>query len=267
MGNENIIHYNVWCIEQNKFTVAYGTQESPPTACTDSSSHTSRDIDETKTIVVGIMDPLIPKVLITEEEIPEGMEPTGGHIRTKGFVIEVEPGEGSPPKSTTEFVTHLDINSSVLSFTVFPAEENLGDCMDIDAAKDTVVGVLVAPITDEDTVLPVNSTVIQYAEKGYFICLPGSPDHDRLGYITDIDSVNSTITVQFPPSTSHAAMTPVMLTRNLYENCYIHNTYPIHVGQDKIGGSYVIAGTTMHFTYMNHSNVAKKMYVVVEFLY
>ena len=271
--SDNVVKYNVWCIEEAKYTIAYGTQTAPPTACAVPESqvaHTSRDIDDTKTKIALIMDPDISKVLITEEQVPEGYTSTGGNIRTKGIVIDIDPAEDGSPDPipvVTEHIVDLKVHASVLSYIIYSNDTNLKDCMDIVAARHTPIGYLTSSITDSTTVLPVNSTVIENAVIGYFITLSSSPNQDELGYITEIDSENSTITVEFPPSISYPAFTPVLITRHLYENCYFHNTYPIHVGQDKIGGSFVPKLTTMHFIYTNHSTEAKKIYVIVEFLY
>jgi len=261
--SDRIVKYNVWCLEQLQYTVAYGTESSPPTACTDPASHTSRAIDDTKTIVCTIMDPDKQQVIIAEENPPDGAPPTGGTIRVIGLTMDMDSG----PDVVTEHITSLDIDVSVLSYIVYSNDDNVGDCMDIVAAKETPIGVLTATATTSDTVLSVNSTVLQYAVKGYFITLASSPDKDKLGYITDIDTINSTITVQNPPDTEYSAGTSVLITRHLFENCYFHNTYPIHIGQDKIGGSYVPADTTMHFLYTNKTAQAKKLWVTVEFLY
>lgn len=270
----DLIKYNVWCIEQDKYTIAYGTEDAPPTACTDPAAHTSRAIDASETKKVVTLDPEVQKMLIVEETTPDGYSPTGGHIRTKGVLINIEPGlEGSPDPQVitpviTEHIESLDINTSVLSYIVYCNDDNLGDTMDIVASKDTTIGVITASVDTETTVLQVSPTVIQYAVKGYFISLTNGVTKDDLGYITDIDPVYSTITVQFPPSNSYAAMTTaVKITRGLFEGCYFHNTYPIHTGHDKIGGSFVPAETTMHFIYTNNTAVAKKLWVTVELLY
>ena len=123
--------------------------------------------------------------------------------------------------------------------------------------------------TKQNTTLNVSSTVISYIKVGFNVNLTDGINSDNIGDVIEINSDTSTIIVNGAPQHNYNDTSPTYVQMSIL---YMDNVklgppmnYPI--GEAKIGSSYVPAGTIIQSKYINNSNVDKKLFAYIEYLY
>jgi hypothetical protein len=187
---------------------------------------------------------------------------TGGNFKTEAKVLISEPNS----TSTIDVIWSYPI--SVLEAYFVPTPENLDDEIEIIIAPNTTIGVISQPLTTGSTSCIVSPTVLTYLNVGYIMYITNGETIDNLGHAISINKGTSTITFETASINNYNAGAFIQMSIPLVENYIIgphHARYII--GEGKIGGSYVPPNTVARMRYINKSNVSKKFYSYLEYLY
>lgn len=198
---------------------------------------------------------------------------TGGHFRAFGLDLVVPV---SAVGTVTEFDFSWPIPISIMAAEIDVAAEWIGDAFDVIIAPDTVIGTTSQIVAAGAFVIPVSDTVIG--------ALSNDPENEEvglryhIGYLIDVggfdcgqliavDPDAKTITVETAPDSQVGGGSLVKLSVCLAKNCKF--TAPIQkaVGESKIGGSYLPAGTVFRIKYQNNDGAAKTVSITLEGLY
>ena len=249
MSSLTIYQYRVYCIEEATYVTTWGTTE--PTLCPN--NHSDRTINSSLTTIVN----QIGSNTVTAEE------PTYGYFQSKCFEFDI------PAGATGDVTTHdvSWVGNILLWRSIFYIkEENLDDRMDVEAGPQTIVGVNTVTVSPGNTVINVNSTVIDYVlYRGLHIHITDGVNQDYLGETTAIDKINSQITVSNPTVNTFNSGSYIQMTV-----CSVENFVPCIVGAIKFAdkgfkGQSLSAGTIMRLKYTNNNVAAKKIHLRLEY--
>lgn len=247
-----LYQWRLRCTTDTRFE--YIWSETEPTLCPTDGAHT---IDSSKTTIVDkIADNLI--------QIKEESTPTGGNFRAETKTINV------PANTTQSFDYSWDFPIAVYAVYFVTTTDHEGDIIDLEVGPETTIGTITSDVSASTSVIPVSSTVLGYIEIGFEFNLTDGVNNDDLGYVTDIDLVNSTVTTQTATTNSFLAATPTYVQQSVHmvENYEIGPPWEYVIGESKIGGSYVPSGTVVRVTYTNSDvSNAKKIIFKIEYTY
>ena len=206
------------------------------------------------------------KLVRVNEEDDDPNKRTGGHFRAKQYEFSIPTGNGPHI-----FDYSLPFDIGILSMYYFGHSEMAGDYFTIEIARGTILGALTQDSIVGDNIFNVSSTVVANAFVGMKFFLSDGTNEDYLGFITEIDVINGTITTSDTATNAFLAATPTYckISTLVIEDHYIYETaVPVPIGATKIGASFVAANTTISFIYTNTSGLAGKTFRgVLEFLY
>ena len=211
-------------------------------------------------------DPLPDNIVQVVEIQEEGDKKTGGKFQTASVQVVID-----APVGWKEGLVTFPIPIAILSAYYVGHPDFRSDEGEFLIGEDTLTGALTANVAIGDTVIPVSQTVVDNAEVGYFYKLFDGTNTDDLGMCLSIDKAASTITVENAVVSSFSAATPTLVkqTVKLGTNLkFVHEG--VHsVGESKIGGSYLPAGTEIKMRYNNldATRPARKFNVRLEYLY
>lgn len=214
------------------------------------------DITDVATGINYLKGALPTEVSIQEENIK-----TGGHYQSQSFEIDCDQSQGTFKNLDITF----PIPISLLSAEFTDRAEYRGDECECLIAPDTIIGTLTVAASTSDTVLDVAQSVIDNIQIGYW-CTINTFDAGR---VTAIDKVNKQITVETGMDQGYAIGTLVKMTVKMLPHLEF-NGADVHrvLGESKIGGSYVTAGTVIRFRYKrNDADTTKRFSFVFEYLY
>lgn len=202
------------------------------------------------------------KTKIIEEEI--GKE-TGGHFQAQSFEITTI--------STIDWYEKnfsFPMPISLLSATWINKASNDGDEVEFIVAPDTTTGSITAAVAVGATVIDVSQTVIDNAKLGYYLKLDDGTNVDDVGRITNIDTINSKITVETPTVNAFAVATPTYIKQSVKlvpKVMLVGTNAQIELGTSKIGGSSIPANTILRARYNNLSGSAETFSFILQYLY
>jgi len=204
------------------------------------------------------------EVLTEHIKFVEAGDTTQGMYAAQSIIIDISANEST---KIVDFTWPLDI--ALMSGTLGVAEDMVGDGIMIDVGPNTLVGVLVAPMSVGDTSIYVNSTVIENIKKGFYFGLYGGPGNDghELGQVIDMDPGNGILTLGTPADTSANAMTPVAMCAKIIPNLYLHDMSKIEIGKQIPTGQRIPKNVPVRITYSNNNGVDKKISFFIEYLY
>jgi hypothetical protein len=179
----------------------------------------------------------------------------------------------APPNQITTLIKIFDSDINLLSSVVSLTSNLQGDHISWSVAPNATIGALTSPAEIGDTVLNVQQSIIDNIEPLYKVRLALNTDqtttYEDLGVVTEIDEINSTITVTSPCTQSWSAgvtlvqMTIVMID---IEAGFLNTT--LEIGKDKIGTSYIPKGVPMICEYTNnHITDDHTFYTYYSYLY
>lgn len=243
--------WRVKCDTDNTFE--YIWDEDKPTTCPINNGHT---IDNTKTTIV---DQNVPNVLkIQEEDVP-----TGGNYRCTTVPINASAG--------VDVVTTVNhswkIPVSIFSISFVTKDEHEGDKFDIVVAPETIVGLLTDNIAIGVDVIPVDATVMANVCVGYTLIIDNTINVDNLGEIIEIDTVNNTVTTENTTSFAFLTGSVIKTHTRIVKDYTIGPSWEYIIGESKIGGSYISSNRVIQLNYTNKTNVAKNLYIQIEYTY
>lgn len=195
-------------------------------------------------------------VVIKQEEIPSGQQKTNGHykLETKAFDCS--------GNTTTEYKFSYPYPISMVDGYITSNSLMKGDIINIYLHMGKVIGVIGTDYKVNDTVLTVNSTVIDNLDVGFYVSLDGS----EYSHVIAIDKINSTITIENGLSTSFSAGTPVQISIN-YASTELGEPEKHSIGTGTIGSSYIPENSQVTITYENKTGDVKRPVFFLEYLY
>lgn len=187
---------------------------------------------------------------------------TGGNFRTESKILIAD------PYSTAQIDVTWAYPISVLEAYFVPTADNLDDELEILVAPNTIIGVITQSLTAGAASCTVSPTVLENLNIGFRMNITNGVTLDYVGHVLSINKNTSTVVFETALTHSYSAGSYVQMTVPLLENYVIgpHNSRYV-VGEGKIGGSYVPANTIARLRYVNKSNVTKKFYSYIEYLY
>ncbi len=207
--------------------------------------------------------PNIPTVKIQEED-PATL--TSGRFKAIGLKHDVPAGIG---RTVSNFTFPYPV--SLLSMEFAPLAECEGDQISISIEPETTIGAVTEDVSIGDTTFTVSSTALQYARLGDAIHITEGVTTNQVGYVSEVDTENSTITTSIPTTNAFTAAdgVSIQLTTIVLDRVYLHGNGGgvFSLGSSKIGGSYLPANNTIRFSYDNHEGSAKTFYTTLEVLY
>jgi len=238
-----IYNYRAWCIEEGNYVEQWG--DSAPTLCPN--NHADRTLDPNS---ISITERRADNRFTAEEN-------SIGYFETGQIINEIPSGATG---TTYQFDVSWD-SDITLWRTVFSSSSNMiGDEIKVVAAPETTVGIVTSPVAISDTVIHVNNTVTDNVIRGFeCILLNGLDKHTTV--ITNVDSLNNTITIKHPSPYAFANNTTVVkISIFIVKYLKIHNTIDIDIGLKGIKGKELKQGTIVRIYYTNNDGQAKTVY-------
>jgi hypothetical protein len=194
-------------------------------------------------------------------------------IETGGKYQIVNSKITTPANQTTVTARTFDSNINLLS-AVFSLTSNLqGDGITWMVAPHATIGAVIVSTEVGSTVIKVQQSVIDNIEPLYRVRLALSTDqyntYEDVGVVTEMDEVNSTITVTSPcTQVWNAGTTLVKMTIVMIDIEAGFLNLDLKIGQDKIGTSYIPKGVPIVCEYKNnHPTDDHIFYAYFSYLY
>lgn len=245
-----IYKYRIWCETDGKYEFVWS--ETPPTKCPSDTGHT---INTNKTIVVDKREESL--ITIKEENIP-----TGGHYQACFHKITVPSGS-----SYVEHDIVFPHPISLLAAEWTNTTANAGDEIEFQVAPGTIIGTLASGVPSGTLVMPVSQTVVDNLGLGYHADLLSASGACDIGRVSDINDEDNTITVEIPADQDFAAGTYFRMHLDMVRRSPLAGFGRVQLGEAKIGGSYIPAGTILRACYWNNNDTQKELIFVLEYLY
>jgi hypothetical protein len=226
--------------------------QGEPTHCRENSSHT---LIGTSVRIVSRQDP-------NETHVVEENTPTGGNYCYDNIAFT------APANSVYTHSAPIDaqFNINVLSISFVTKGIHEGDTVYVLSGADTSVGPIAADITAGATQFTAASLAsIPYIEKGYKIKVSDGVNTDDLGFVLGTNVQTGVVTCSVPTTHAFAAGANILITRVLLGRTAPMELGPAwiyNIGQDKIGASYLPAGTEIAIVYDNKSPTDAKRFVI-----
>lgn len=245
--------YRLWCIEEN--TYVYSFAETEPTICPN--NHADKSIDTSKTTIV---QSIVPNTTIIQSDV-------AGYYQMATTTITVPTGAtGSVYEQTISFP--MDLSLWIMEFT--SSANMVGDVFSIIAMPETTAGYVTAPVSIGDTVINTSSTIFTSGliVKGMEFILDNGVTKQSLGLITALDTVNSQVTVQTPPTVAYAPGSLIKINTYTVRNQVIDSVNKSFIyGRKGFTTKQIPANSLIKFVYTNNNGLAKNMYFNLEYNY
>lgn len=242
--SRKLFKYRVYCNTEDKYE--YIWNDILPTICPSNVAHT---ID---TNTISIIDTLeTNSVNIIQESII-----TGGNYRTEGKKIVIQ------ANSTTTQEYSWQYNISALTITFYTGN-NENDILNCFVAPNTVIGALTNDVVISDTVLNVNSTVIDNIKVGYQIVI----NNEFIGECIEINKINNTITSNNAVTQNYNTGTYIQMTVNPIKDFILKSNTLYEFARKTIGSSSIPANTIIKLQYQNTTNEEKNLFFSIEYMY
>lgn len=226
---------------------------------------------EEEQVLDSIVASHIPKdeseiVVVKEERIP-----TGGNYAYDTIAFTAAANTTTIYNMPEEDKWKIPIN--VTSIEYVTKSEHEGDEFQVAIGIDSNVGPIAANASaGASSVVVASAQSLPYLMAGYMLKLSDGTNTDDVGMILSVDT--NTMTVNFDTPTTHAfsAATPtyLLVTRVMAGRqrfIEIGPAWNYRVGDEKIGASYLPAGTDVKITYINKTGTDKRFVILVNYLY
>ena len=247
-----VIRWRVYCETESEWSEGYLAEGIEPSVCFNDTAHTinTNSFQE------------LAKVSNNNVSIIEEVVPTGGYHKSVSYKIDCTPGV-----STHDYIFDYAISAFSISFNIIDDHRN--DTLETIVAPNTIIGVITSDVSIGDTIINVSPTVIQHIKIGFYVNLDDSNINENLGIVTNIDTINSTITVKTASTTAFSASSPTYVKMSIKAIDNFTFGYPGNyvLGGTKIGGSYIPANTIIRIVYTNNGETTKYFYPVIDYLY
>jgi hypothetical protein len=233
----NVHKYRIYCTVHG--SIEFYHEEPGPTAC---------NIDATDEVnlnsVHNVSTPNTNQSKVVEEDIP-----TGGHFKTWTESMTATAGE-----SKILDVSYLyPIN--VLSTRIVTGEDHRGSTISLIVGPNTTIGQPTVDVAQGNNVIDADATSLEYAALGYKINLYNfiSTEIQEMGEIIEIDVVAGTITTSLTATSNHTyATSAIQISVYMMDKFEFGEPWGRHMGDSKIGSSYIPAGTIIRMVFQNN---------------
>ena len=230
--------YKLFCYDEA--TAVYAWDSTPPTVCPHNSNHS--------------IDPLSVQNSTKYNDTFKAEEQSDGYFETTTVTMIVPAGT---PGTVSEHDVTWPMDILLWNTRITPTTPMIDDVITVMAAPETTIGVLTVAASISDTVLNVNSTVIDNAYRGFLLTIDDTVNKDVVGRITNIDTGGSTITVETPLSFAYAPGTPVKISVYMVKDVFINDISSIDIGQKGFRGKVLAANQILRVYYTNNSGTEK----------
>lgn len=254
----NLNKYRLYCNDCAQYFYVWLEEElDEPSQCTTNASHT---VDTSKTTIVEVERD--NEILVKEETIK-----TGGFYQARGLAAGVPSCIPGAWHDLVNFSWPIPI--SLLSAEAKCLSDHSGDKIEFLVAPGTTIGAVTQNIAASDDWIYVQQSVIDNIKVGRWIELVDGTNTDNCGRVLEIDSTNNRIKVETAAAHAFLASTPtyIKMTVKMIYDVELVEGHRLVIGESKIGGSYIPAGTTMVLRYQNNNGQAKRFAFIVEYLY
>lgn len=253
-----VSNWRIFC--QTEQAVVEGFGFTAPTQCYNNPNPTTANpahvFDPASIILLGTYSP--KTVAIQEEQVP-----TGGHYVCNSYAMNIAPTTTALMDITMPFpITVMRAWSDTL-------DNQRGDIMNVYFIPNTEIGVTMQAYPAGTSTFKVNDTVIQNAYLGIEVTLVGTSTSEKVNRITNIDAVNSTITVETPTVNAYDAYTTaITVTRHYIKDFEFAGSRLYTWSSGRSMGSYVPFGLTGEVSYQNTSPTDTKRFILnLEYLF
>jgi len=211
-----------------------------PTACPNNSSH--------NIVSESIRYNIIP-------ELPVLSDPT----KNQGYYSVNTISFQCPANTTTTYDYAFDYDVVLIGGSVLCEDVNQGDVLSVCLTPELVVGVITSPVSIGDTIINVNSTVIDYIFKGMEI-VAGSEKYT----IKNVDIQTSTLELAVPTTAAYNVMTYVR--RNIYvlNQILLPSKRNLNFGTLNPSQTFIPAGYLFRYIYVNNKSTTVLCNTVIE---
>lgn len=250
-----IKHFRIYCLTENAWVNSWGIEI--PTKCNNDHNHivNNESVQEIEYINNEIIE-------IKEENIK-----TGGHLQMDSHTFDIPAGATG---SITIYESSYPCPVNILSMTICPTADNIGDSINADVGHDTTIGYLIRNENLGTTMFEVSSSVINYLKLGYLVSLSDTIITNNLGRCIMIDTINNRISTEYAatPELLASQLIYVKQTIQMIRNLdFPYSTLPIEIGSNKIGASYVPKNVIGRIKYKNNNGLPKTFTFYIEYLY
>ena len=233
--------YKLYCVDENKVVTIWSNIS--PIVCP------NNDVHEIELDSVRISEKYNDTIEVIEEN-------GGGYFETSHIAMNIP--AGTPGDITEHDVTWV-MDILLWKTILTPTSDMIGDIITVVGGPETTIGAIGAVVNIGDTVITVNSTVITNMWRGFLVTLDDGVNKDVLGRCTNVDSVNSTITVETGTTYAYSPLTPTPVKISVYilKDIYISDTNVIEIGSKGFKGKSVSSGQIIRVYYTNNSGTAK----------
>jgi hypothetical protein len=246
----SIYHYRVYCCTEEVY--AYVWSATPPTVCPNNNQH---QIDSASITIIDSREQNNVSIV----QVQPGT--TGEHYRVESLYITI------PPNSIFTKDLTWPFNISVMTINFSVGIEHEGDILNGYIAPNTTIGVITDMISQGDTTLHVNSTVLSNLKVGFLVNVTNGSQNMDLGQCVNVDLVNSTVTCEFPATTSINVGAYLQMTINNIRNMILGEPDTIRLANKHVNSSLLPKGKIARFVYQNNSAEEKKFMFYYEILY
>lgn len=249
--------WEVYCQTNSVYREVWSLTE--PTTCPDNNTHTISSSPPPR-IIQSVKS---KDVRIVEEA--DGV--TQGIYKFKGYAMDIP--SGNVGNVTTALYT-FPYPITLINGWFIAHDHNQGDNIELSVADNTVIGAIAAPLYSGNTTLTVTSTVLNNLYKGYFVSVTDGNNVNDLGICTDINPLNSTISVATPATNTFSPLSPtyVMMQVKVVEDFAIPvSNIRYAFAEKKVGGKFLPANIPVYVKYTNNSGNAKAFCYNIEYLY
>lgn len=254
MSEQEVTKYRVRCVEGD------GDQSvwSPtlPTVCPLNAAHA---IDGN----IVILDTISSEAVTLKEELV----PTQGLYHFQGFKQNIPSGNIG---NVTSISHSWPYQISLLNAYLYVTEDQVGDWLDANVAKDTVVGAIGAAITPGQTTFTVSATVLENVSIGFTVNITDGVNVNELDRVIDIDISNSTITCETAATDSFSPLSPTYVRTTIP---FVNDMHFVVAGErfvvadKKFGGKGLPPNVPFYIDYHNETGNAKVLAYNIEYIY
>lgn len=258
---QSLKKWKIYCDTENIDTFGYTNNVDTPTYCFNNHTH-----------IVSTHPELLCEINNNIYKVQEENTRTGGNLQLESHTFDI-PASGITGE-ITEYSLSFPHPVNLLSFTICPTIHNIGDSLSADVGHHTIIGALTEDVSigvsGGVTGFGVSEDVIDNLNIGYLVTLSTGVTSCEMGRCIMIDPKNNKISTEFSSTIDFSASSPtyvqqtVQMVRRLY---FPGSTVPLHLGDDKIGASYIPSNTVGRVLYKNNSGTAKNSTFYIEYLY
>ncbi len=244
--------YKVFCVTENKFVEVW--KLTTPDCCPNNNRHI---IDDSQTQQI-------------DQKFTETDKIQHVNINSKNFrnTNGIYCGEGRSyviPANVSVHVENIEVKVPMCVFGMrfCVRDEHYGDSVSFIGQPETVAGVVIQTIDVQSTTIFVNETVVQNVVPGYHVVINGEERQ-----VIGVDSATSSITVDTPFSSPHAAMSYVMVNVYVVKNYRLDAPGIFEVGYGAFGGKVIPQDAVLRMIYTKADpSTSKKFSFNVEYMY